>query len=166
MIFLDDSSFTTPIGTGETIHHLINRSYVPLLRGSLCNALHCDSLALIDHITMQSTDSQHTADIAACSSGNASETSPLETPSPCASTAPPVHVLGFPERNCINGRQPRSEVWLHFLKADDYLTSKKATCMHCNKTLTSHRGSTSTMHLHLEKNHPSVLSTGAEPPDR
>jgi hypothetical protein len=115
---------------------------------------------------MQATDTQCTADMATSDNLPESFPSPLSTPSLRASPAPPVHVLSFPADNSINGRQPRSKVWHHFLKAADYTTSKKATCMHCNKTFMSRHGSTSTMRLHLEKNHPNMLSAGAESPDR
>ena len=149
-----------PLDWCDSSTHLSTRSRVPHKL-----ALLYDSKTLI---TMQPTDSQPTADIAACSTDNPSESSPLSSSSPRASTAPPDHISNFPANNYVNGRQPRSEVWLHFVKAADYMTSRKATCMHCNKTFMSRRGSTSTMHLHLKKNHASMLSTsaGAESLDR
>jgi len=63
--------------------------------------------------------------------------------------------------NCIDGRQPRSKVWLHFVKAADYKASKTAKCAHCGQTYTSRRGSTTTMRDHLLKKHPDKLN----PPD-
>jgi len=59
------------------------------------------------------------------------------------------------------GRQPRSPVWKHFIQADDYATSKKATCMYCDATLTASGGSTSSMLVHHQKKkkHPGMLDT-------
>ena len=127
------------------------------------------------------TYAQCTADSASCSVDDASESPspPQSTPSPCASATShsplpspppfsPAHLSKVLTNSRAHARQPRSIVWSHFVKAPDYTTSKKATCVHCNKTFMSRHGSTSTMHMHLQKNHPSVLVTpdGAESPDR
>ena len=111
---------------------------------------------------MQPADTHPTADM------DTSDSSPLSTPSPRASTAPSVHGVGFPECNYVNGREPRSDVWHHFFKAADHTISKKATCMHCGKMFTSRHGSTSTMRDHLRNKHPKEFSetAGADSPNR
>jgi hypothetical protein len=59
-------------------------------------------------------------------------------------------------------------VWKHFIKADDYATSKKVTCKYCNATLTATGGSTSSLIAHLQRKHPGVLDMpdGVEPFDK
>jgi hypothetical protein len=68
----------------------------------------------------------------------------------------------------VTDRQYRSQVWLHFKKADDYRSSRRATCMRCNKILLASCGSTTTMHSHLRRFHPSVFigPAGAGSSDR
>jgi hypothetical protein len=56
----------------------------------------------------------------------------------------------------------RSEAWNHFEKAPDYDSSRKATCMHCNKTGVASCGSTTALLTHLRKDHPGVF---ASPPN-
>jgi BED zinc finger len=56
-----------------------------------------------------------------------------------------------------SGRRSRSLAWLHFRKARDYRTTKKAACMHCGKTLVASHGSTSTMLLHLQRKHADIV---------
>jgi hypothetical protein len=61
----------------------------------------------------------------------------------------------------ITSRPGKSPVWLHFRKAEDYEISKKASCMHCDKTLVASRSSTSTMLTHLQKKHPGPLAASS-----
>jgi BED zinc finger len=74
-----------------------------------------------------------------------------------------VHPCHSPHRwsgrssRVINSRSTKSIVWFHFRKAQDYKTSKKATCMHCGTTLVASHGSTSTMLNHLRTKHPEYL---------
>ena len=56
-------------------------------------------------------------------------------------------------------RQNRSPAWLHFRKADDYAATRKATCMHCGKTLVASNGSTSTMLVHLQRKHAEAFAS-------
>jgi hypothetical protein len=114
---------------------------------------------------MQATD---TADIATNAHDTNSESfSPPSTPRP-PNFAVSRQFLTTLANGDVTFRRPRSEVWLHFTKATDYKVSKKATCMHCNKTLVASSGSTSTMHLHLKNHHLNMLATpaGAESLDR
>jgi hypothetical protein len=60
-----------------------------------------------------------------------------------------------------SGRRPKSDIWLHFTKATDYKTTKKATCMHCAKTFVASNGSTSSMRIHLHSHHADVFPTPA-----
>jgi hypothetical protein len=113
---------------------------------------------------MMDTDIHCTADAANDSHDATSESSspPLATPSPPACVAPPAHVLTTPANTDTAGRQPRSEAWNHFAKALDYMASRKATCMHCSKTLMVTHGSTTTMLAHLKTKHPNMLTTSAD----
>jgi hypothetical protein len=86
-----------------------------------------------------------------------SEDSPPFLPTPSPPAPPPDVVLASPNGD-DTGRPHKSEAWDHFEKADDYATSRKATCMHCDKTLKASRGSTSTMLAHLKSHHPHVLA--------
>jgi hypothetical protein len=93
------------------------------------------------------------------------ESSPPLLSPPQERTPPNVTAAARPY---TTARQPRSLVWKHFIKAGDYETSKKATCMHCTAVLTASGGSTSSMLQHVQKQHPDVLTQpdGAESPDR
>jgi hypothetical protein len=87
----------------------------------------------------------------------------LLTPvSPTPATFPVKDVV-VPAGVGANGRHYKSPVWLHFQKAQDYEVSRKATCMHCSRTLVASRGSTSTMLHHLQRMHPNSIagSSGA-----
>jgi hypothetical protein len=80
--------------------------------------------------------------------------SPSQTPIP---PAPPLDIA-IASPSDVVARPPRSVVWAHFIKADDYETSNKATCMHCGKTLVASGGSTSTMRQHLKNRHVDKLN--------
>jgi hypothetical protein len=98
-------------------------------------------------------DTQPAPDITSCSYDEESSSSSPSTPSPRASATPPDQLSKILANNRASGQKLRSKVWLHFTKAADYKTSGKATCVHCGKTFTSRRGSTTTMNQHLEKLH-------------
>src|SRR5262245_57910446 len=109
---------------------------------------------------MQATpDTQSTAAVTSSSSGDLSEGPwPLHsTPSLRTPAARPDPLADILANNCANGRQLRSKVWCHFVKAADYKTSKKATCVYCGNTFMSRRGTTTSMMQHLEKKHPDML---------
>jgi BED zinc finger len=99
-------------------------------------------------------------------SSDATPENSLPLPSPPQERTPPNATAAA--RPKATARQPRSPVWKHFIKADDYETSKKADCMYCDATLTASGGSTSSMLQHLEKKHPDMLTQpdDAESPDR
>ena len=123
---------------------------------------------------MQSAATQYTA-ITTDSSRDAtpeSSSPPLSahslhppTPStpPSTSPAPPAPVSAPPAGNSPTGRRPRSFAWLHFVKAPDYATSKKASCKYCNKTLKACRGSTSSIRAHLKRHHPRMVPKNGGP---
>ena len=80
--------------------------------------------------------------------------------SPCSSA---LAVLATPvsstsENGNATERQSRSEVWLHFVKAPDYKTSRKAICTHCNTTFKATGGTTTSMIAHLKTKHPDKLT--------
>ena len=83
----------------------------------------------------------------------------LPTPSPPAS--PPNAVVASPN-GAVTGRRHRSPAWDHFVKQNDYETSKKVTCVHCKKPFIASGGSTSTMLQHLHHCHPHVLTGPAD----
>jgi hypothetical protein len=106
---------------------------------------------------------QDTSDVANSIHNMTPESSPPLSVSPCnptliVPTAPAPASAALANGNATD-RQPRSQVWLHFTKADDYAASRKATCMHCGKTFKATHGSTTTMHLHLTKKHRDILTT-------
>jgi len=105
---------------------------------------------------MQPTDTNH------ASNGAAPDRASLVS-SPPASPPPPVHALANTE---ATGGKCRSPVWLHFRKADDYTSSKRTNCMHCNRVIMASGGSTTAMHAHLKKLHNTlsvvVKSAGAD----
>jgi hypothetical protein len=90
---------------------------------------------------------------------------PLLTPTVSTPTSPtfaalrPVDDAAAPA--AARGRPYRSQAWLHFQKTRDYRTSRKAACMHSSTVLVASHGSTSTMPLHLQKNHPDHLAARA-----
>ena len=110
-----------------------------------------------DCATMQTTDTQSTADIASGFHDTAPP-SALSTPSPCT---PPAYVLTIPASTDPTGRQTRSEAWLHFSKAPDYPTSRKVTCKHCSRTFMATGGATTSLNGHLKKKHPNMLISSA-----
>lgn len=81
----------------------------------------------------------------------------LPTPSPPAA---PYAVVASPN-GAVTGRRHRSAAWDHFVRQDDYETSKKVACMHCKKLFIASGGSTSTMLQHLHNGHPHVLAGSA-----
>jgi BED zinc finger len=84
------------------------------------------------------------------------------TPTSPTLAAHPVDDVAVPATT--SGRACGSPVWGHFKKAQNYRDSHKAECMHCSKILVASHGSTSTMLLHLQKNHPNDLA--AKSPER
>jgi hypothetical protein len=70
----------------------------------------------------------------------------------------PANYAAAPMRVDASGHRYRSPVWDHFVKAPDYKTSEKATCVHCDKMLRASHGSTSTMLHHLQKKHPNSFA--------
>ena len=94
---------------------------------------------------------------------------PVEPAAPAASPSNAIinHVVTRTSASASNS--PRgSAVWLHFQKRPDFRVSKRATCMHCGKTLVASHGSTSSMIIHLQRRHPIrfAASTGADSPNR
>jgi hypothetical protein len=79
----------------------------------------------------------------------------LPTPSP---PAPSPDVVVAPPNGDATRRPRRSAVWDHFVKADDYEASRKASCMYCSRMLMASGGSTSTMLAHLKNHHPDRLA--------
>jgi BED zinc finger len=102
-----------------------------------------------------------------CSSDTALEGSatPLASVSPTFATSP-VDDVAAPA--ITSGGRRKSIAWLHFCEAQDYKTSRKATCMRCGTTLTASHGSTSTMLNHLRMKHADCLAgpSDEKPPDR
>src|SRR4051812_2393889 len=97
---------------------------------------------------MQATDTNHAPN-------GADDTAPDRASlvfSPPASP-PPVHALANTE---ATGGKCRSPVWLHFRKADDYKSSKRTNCMHCNRVIMASGGSTTAMYAHLKKIHSNI----------
>jgi hypothetical protein len=87
----------------------------------------------------------------------------LPTPSP---PAPPPDVAIVSPRGGVNCRPRRSAVWDHFVRTDDYATTKKASCMHCSRVVTVSGGSTSTMLSHLKHHHRDLPAETTASPDK
>ena len=86
-------------------------------------------------------------------------TSKDSLPAPPCSPAPAVPASSTPGNGNATRRRARSLVWFHFKKAVDYPTSRKVTCLYCDKTFTATGGTTTTLHSHLSNKHPDVLKT-------
>jgi hAT family C-terminal dimerisation region/BED zinc finger len=52
---------------------------------------------------------------------------------------------------------PRSGIWSHFKKSDDYANTRKVTCVHCGKMYISANGSTGNMWSHMKSVHSGIL---------
>jgi hypothetical protein len=76
--------------------------------------------------------------------------------------SPPISPKHASTDSQVVKRKSRSEAWNHFEKAPDYDSSRKAICMHCNKTGVASCGSTTALLTHLRKDHPGVF---ASPPN-
>ena len=96
---------------------------------------------------MQATDTNHTLN-------GPDDASSTHSPPP-SRPASPVRALA---NNKVGERKPRSPVWDHFRRVDDYKISRKTICMHCDKTVLASCGSTTAMHSHLKKFHPDACS--------
>ena len=70
-------------------------------------------------------------------------------------------VLRANNRAAIRGTQPtarqRASIWEHFLRTNDYATTKRVMCKHCDDTRISTGSSTTTMWNHMRGEHPNEL---------
>src|SRR5262245_45577434 len=110
-------------------------------------------------------DPHRIADTATGTHDPTSDDSLPSLPTPSPPTPPPDVVIASPN-GAITRRPHRSAVWDHFVKASDHATSRKATCMHCGRTLMACGGSTSTMLQHINNHHRDLLTGAAASPNK